>query len=39
MATFPFGGMKDSFFGDLHGQGRDGIEFFTDRKVVISRWF
>ncbi len=32
MATFPFGGMKDSFFGDLHGQGRDGIEFFTDRK-------
>ncbi|MGI5915555.1 MAG: CoA-acylating methylmalonate-semialdehyde dehydrogenase [Anaerolineae bacterium] len=39
MATFPFGGMKDSFFGDLHGQGRDGISFFTDRKVVISRWF
>jgi len=39
MATFPFGGMKDSFFGDLHGQGRDGIEFYTDRKVVISRWF
>jgi malonate-semialdehyde dehydrogenase (acetylating)/methylmalonate-semialdehyde dehydrogenase len=39
MATFPFGGMKDSFFGDLHGQGRDGIEFYTDRKVVITRWF
>jgi malonate-semialdehyde dehydrogenase (acetylating)/methylmalonate-semialdehyde dehydrogenase len=39
IATFPFAGMKDSFFGDLHGQGRDGIEFFTDRKVVISRWF
>ena len=39
MATFPFGGMKDSFFGDLHGQGRDGIEFYTDRKVVILRWF
>ncbi len=39
LATFPFGGMKDSFFGDLHGQGRDGIEFFTDRKVVITRWF
>jgi malonate-semialdehyde dehydrogenase (acetylating)/methylmalonate-semialdehyde dehydrogenase len=37
LATFPFGGMKDSFFGDLHGQGRDGIEFFTDRKVVITR--
>jgi malonate-semialdehyde dehydrogenase (acetylating)/methylmalonate-semialdehyde dehydrogenase len=39
IASFPFGGMKDSFFGDLHGQGRDGIDFFTDRKVVISRWF
>ncbi len=38
MAFFPFGGMKDSFFGDLHGQGKDGINFFTDRKVVISRW-
>jgi len=39
IASFPFCGMKDSFFGDLHGQGRDAIEFFTDRKVVISRWF
>jgi malonate-semialdehyde dehydrogenase (acetylating)/methylmalonate-semialdehyde dehydrogenase len=39
IASFPFAGMKDSFFGDLHGQGRDAIEFFTDRKVVISRWF
>ncbi len=39
IASFPFGGMKDSFFGDLHGQGRDAIQFFTDRKVVISRWF
>jgi len=39
IATFPFGGMKDSFFGDLHGQGRDAIQFFTDRKVVITRWF
>jgi malonate-semialdehyde dehydrogenase (acetylating)/methylmalonate-semialdehyde dehydrogenase len=38
MAYFPFGGMKGSFFGDLHGQGRDGINFFTDRKVVITRW-
>jgi len=38
MAYFPFGGQKDSFFGDLHGQGRDGVDFFTDRKVVISRW-
>jgi malonate-semialdehyde dehydrogenase (acetylating) / methylmalonate-semialdehyde dehydrogenase len=39
IASFPFAGMKDSFFGDLHGQGQDGINFFTDRKVVISRWF
>ncbi len=39
IASFPFAGMKDSFFGDLHGQGRDGINFFTDSKVVITRWF
>lgn len=39
MAYFPFAGYKDSFFGDLHGQGRDAIMFFTDRKVVITRWF
>lgn len=38
MAFFPFAGMKDSFFGDLHGQGRDAIRFFTDCKVVIERW-
>jgi len=38
MAYFPFGGYKDSFFGDLHGQGQDAIKFFTDRKVVITRW-
>jgi malonate-semialdehyde dehydrogenase (acetylating)/methylmalonate-semialdehyde dehydrogenase len=39
MAYFPFGGYKDSFFGTLHGQGIDAINFFTDRKVVITRWF
>ena len=39
IAYFPFGGMRKSFFGDLHGQGLDAIQFFTDRKVVISRWF
>jgi len=38
MAFFPFSGMKDSFFGDLHGQGKDAIEFFTENKVVIQRW-
>jgi malonate-semialdehyde dehydrogenase (acetylating)/methylmalonate-semialdehyde dehydrogenase len=39
MAMFPFSGMKDSFFGDLHGQGRDAVDFFTTKKVVIERWF
>ena len=38
MAFFPFSGMKDSFFGDLHGQGRDAVDFFTESKVVIQRW-
>jgi len=38
MAFFPFSGMKDSFFGDLHGQGRDAVDFFTENKVVIQRW-
>src|SRR5262244_3527672 len=38
MAYFPFSGWKDSFFGDLHGQGRDAIEFYTDKKVVVERW-
>ncbi|MFW9805520.1 MAG: CoA-acylating methylmalonate-semialdehyde dehydrogenase [Candidatus Thorarchaeota archaeon] len=39
VAHFPFSGMKDSFFGDLHGQGKDGIRFFTEDKVIITRWF
>lgn len=39
MAFFPFGGMKDSFYGVLHGQGKDAIRFFTEGKVVIQRWF
>jgi malonate-semialdehyde dehydrogenase (acetylating)/methylmalonate-semialdehyde dehydrogenase len=39
MAQFPFGGAKDSFFGDLKAQGRDAYEFYTDKKVVIARWF
>ena len=39
MAFFPFSGMKDSFFGTLHGQGRDAVDFFTKKKVVIQRWF
>jgi malonate-semialdehyde dehydrogenase (acetylating) / methylmalonate-semialdehyde dehydrogenase len=39
MAYFPFGGARESFFGTLHGQGKDAIDFFTDRQVVIRRWF
>jgi malonate-semialdehyde dehydrogenase (acetylating)/methylmalonate-semialdehyde dehydrogenase len=39
MAFFPFSGMKDSFFGTLHGQGREAVRFFTESKVVIQRWF
>lgn len=38
MAFYPFSGWKDSFFGDLHGQGLDAIEFYTQKKVVIERW-
>lgn len=38
MAFFPFSGWKDSFFGDLHGQGSDAVEFFTQKKVVVERW-
>jgi malonate-semialdehyde dehydrogenase (acetylating)/methylmalonate-semialdehyde dehydrogenase len=38
MAYFPFSGWKDSFLGVLHGQGRDAIEFYTDKKVVVERW-
>jgi malonate-semialdehyde dehydrogenase (acetylating)/methylmalonate-semialdehyde dehydrogenase len=38
MAYFPFSGWKDSFFGIMHGQGRDSVEFFTEKKVVVERW-
>jgi malonate-semialdehyde dehydrogenase (acetylating)/methylmalonate-semialdehyde dehydrogenase len=38
MAYFPFSGWKDSFFGVQHGQGRDSVEFYTEKKVVIERW-
>jgi malonate-semialdehyde dehydrogenase (acetylating) / methylmalonate-semialdehyde dehydrogenase len=38
MAYFPFSGWKDSFFGIMHGQGRDAVEFFTEKKVVVERW-
>jgi malonate-semialdehyde dehydrogenase (acetylating)/methylmalonate-semialdehyde dehydrogenase len=38
MAYFPFSGWKDSFFGIMHAQGRDSIEFFTEKKIVVERW-
>jgi malonate-semialdehyde dehydrogenase (acetylating)/methylmalonate-semialdehyde dehydrogenase len=39
MAWFPFNGWNDSFFGDLHMQGKEGVQFFTQLKVTTSRWF
>ncbi len=39
MAFFPFAGWKNSFFGDLHAHGKDGIAFYTEQKVIMSRWF
>jgi malonate-semialdehyde dehydrogenase (acetylating)/methylmalonate-semialdehyde dehydrogenase len=38
MAFFPFGGSKASFYGDLKAQGRDATSFYTDQRVVITRW-
>lgn len=38
MAFFPFGGVKDSMFGDLRCHGKDAIAFYTQQRVVISRW-
>ena len=37
-AFFPFSGWKGSFYGDLHVHGTDGIDFFTRKKVVVTRW-
>ncbi len=39
IAFFPFSGMRDSFFGVLHTQGKEAVRFFTESKVVIQRWF
>jgi Aldehyde dehydrogenase family len=39
MAWFPFCGWRDSFFGDLHMQGKKGVQFFTQQKVTTTRWF
>jgi malonate-semialdehyde dehydrogenase (acetylating)/methylmalonate-semialdehyde dehydrogenase len=39
MAFFPFSGWHQSFFGDLHVQGREGVAFYTQQKVTTTRWF
>ena len=39
MAFFPFAGWKQSFFGDLHAHGKDAVGFYTEQKVIMSRWF
>lgn len=39
MAWFPFNGWGESFFGDLHMQGKEGVQFFTQQKVTMTRWF
>ncbi len=38
VAWFPFSGWKESFYGDLHATGRDGIEFYTEKRVITERW-
>jgi malonate-semialdehyde dehydrogenase (acetylating)/methylmalonate-semialdehyde dehydrogenase len=38
MAIFPFAGWNQSFFGDLHVQGNEGVQFYTRSKVILSRW-
>jgi malonate-semialdehyde dehydrogenase (acetylating)/methylmalonate-semialdehyde dehydrogenase len=38
MAVFPFTGWNQSFFGDLHIQGREGFDFYTRNKIVLNRW-
>jgi malonate-semialdehyde dehydrogenase (acetylating)/methylmalonate-semialdehyde dehydrogenase len=39
MAFFPFSGWKQSFFGDMHAHGKDAVSFYTEQKVIMSRWF
>jgi malonate-semialdehyde dehydrogenase (acetylating) / methylmalonate-semialdehyde dehydrogenase len=39
VGIFPFTGHKESFFGDLHTLGKDGVRFFTETKAVTTRWF
>jgi malonate-semialdehyde dehydrogenase (acetylating)/methylmalonate-semialdehyde dehydrogenase len=38
-SVFPFAGHKNSFFGDLHVNGKDGVKFYTETKCVTTKWF
>ncbi|MBN8191368.1 CoA-acylating methylmalonate-semialdehyde dehydrogenase [Bacillus sp. NTK074B] len=38
MAFFPFSGWKDSFYGDMHVNGKDGVNFYTRKKMITSRF-
>jgi len=38
MAVFPFAGWKQSFFGDLHANGEDAVRFYTEYRIVVTRW-
>jgi malonate-semialdehyde dehydrogenase (acetylating)/methylmalonate-semialdehyde dehydrogenase len=39
MAFFPFTGWNESFFGDLHIQGKEGVLFYTKQRTTTTRWF
>ncbi|MDA8195241.1 MAG: CoA-acylating methylmalonate-semialdehyde dehydrogenase [Thermaerobacter sp.] len=39
VAVFPFAGWKQSFYGDLHATGMDGLLFYTERQVITARWW
>ncbi|MFZ1055669.1 MAG: CoA-acylating methylmalonate-semialdehyde dehydrogenase [Opitutaceae bacterium] len=39
MAMFPFTGWDASFYGDLHIQGREAVQFYTQQKTITTRWF
>jgi malonate-semialdehyde dehydrogenase (acetylating)/methylmalonate-semialdehyde dehydrogenase len=39
MAWFPFTGWKNSFFGDLHIQAKEGMTFYTQQRMIMTRWF
>lgn len=39
VGAFPFSGHKNSFFGDQHCLGKDGVRFYTESKTITSKWF